>query len=368
MNKSIEIDTDTLQSWLEEGQVAEVIDVRRRADFAAWHIPGSRHVAAYEAIQNRLPGPLADYQAPDGGRVVAVCYVGQTSLAAARYLRSRGIKALSLTGGMEGWSLAWNTADVTTRNGAQVVQFRRTGKGCLSYLVASGGEAAVIDPSLDPDHYLALSARRGWRITRVLDTHVHADHLTRGPRLASKAGAAYYLPANDRVAAGFYPLQDGDVIALGQARLKAIRTPGHTFEAMSFLLDGETLFSGDTLFLDSVGRPDLKADRSESEARARALYRTLQALRTLDPGTQILPGHTSQPVPFDRVPLAAPLARVMAQITAPDLGAADFVAWILGRLPPNPPHYEAIVRLNERGVWPASDVIGLEAGPNRCAV
>src|SRR3954447_3824449 len=106
--------------------------------------------------------------------VVTVCGAGKVSLIAAEHLRARGFDARSLAGGMKAWSLAWNTAEVSLPDSAAtVVQVRRTGKGCLSYLIGSDGEAAVVDASLAPDVYQNLAVEHGWEIRHVLDTHVH---------------------------------------------------------------------------------------------------------------------------------------------------------------------------------------------------
>jgi glyoxylase-like metal-dependent hydrolase (beta-lactamase superfamily II)/rhodanese-related sulfurtransferase len=368
-NERTEIFPETLQAWLEGQKPVEVIDIRPRADFEAWHIPGSRHVDAYQAIKHFQPGPLAGYEASDGKPVVVVCYVGQTSKLASQYLRGRGIPSLSLAGGMQGWSLAWNTAEVKLDGTeVQVVQVRRTGKGCLSYLVASQGEALVIDPALGPQVYRDLASEHGARIIAVLDTHVHADHLSRARLLAQATGAELLLPQQDRVAYDHTPVVEGAMLTVGAVELQAISTPGHTFESMSFLLPGTALFTGDTLFLASVGRPDLKAGEAETAARARALHATLQALAALDRDLMVLPGHTSMPVPFDRQPITARLGDVAARIAALAFGEEQFVTWILGRIPPNPPNYEHIVAYNEAGLMPMVDPSILEAGANRCAI
>src|SRR5207244_1181298 len=105
-------------------------------------------------------------------------------------LQARGFEAFPLAGGMKAWSLAWNTAEIPAKDGsARILQIRRTGKGCLSYLVGSKAEALVIDASLPPEVYLELASRHGFRIRYVLDTHIHADHLSRGRSLAEQAGA-----------------------------------------------------------------------------------------------------------------------------------------------------------------------------------
>jgi glyoxylase-like metal-dependent hydrolase (beta-lactamase superfamily II)/rhodanese-related sulfurtransferase len=363
------IDVAELRAMLEAGQPVTLLDVRKAEDRAEWAIPGSLHVDAYEALKAGNPDTLADLSVPTGIPVVTLCGAGKVSLVAAEQLRDRGIDARSLVGGMKAWSLAWNSAEVPIPAGtARVIQVRRTGKGCLSYLVGTDGEAAVVDAALDPTVYRDLAAHHGWRIAHVLDTHVHADHLSRSRALAGQTGAVLRLPETDRVDFPYAPLRDGDVVPLGTARLSALRTPGHTAEATCYLLDGVALFTGDTLFLAGVGRPDLEASAAEARERARLLWASLRRLTALPADTLVLPGHTSSPVAFDGEPLVATLGAVTERISMLGLDEAAFVETILGRIPPTPPNHAAIVAFNEAGELPPGDPTELEAGANRCAV
>jgi glyoxylase-like metal-dependent hydrolase (beta-lactamase superfamily II) len=338
------------------------------ADRAEWAIPGSIHVDAYAALKTNDPHALDAVDLPGDRPVVTVCGVGKISLVAADQLGGRGLEAYSLAGGMQAWSLAWNTTELPLPNSAaRVVQVRRTGKGCLSYLIGADGEAAVIDAALDPAVYQQLAQQRGWRITAVFDTHIHADHLSRSRALAEQTGATLYLPDQQRASFAFTRLGDDDTIAIGSARLRALRTPGHTAESTSYLLDDQALFTGDTLFLNAVGRPDLHADPEAARTRAHALYASLQRLLTLPRETLVLPGHTSAPIPFDGEPLADTLAQVYAQTALLQVSEDDFVAALLARIPPTPPNHTRITELNEAGAL-VDDPIALEAGANRCAI
>ena len=358
-----------LSELLAAGERVVVLDVRPRSEREEWTIPGSNHVDAYAALKADDAAALADVDLPADAAVITVCGAGRTSQIAARRLRARGIPARSLAGGMKAWSLAWNIADVPLPGSdASAVQLRRTGKGCLSYLVGSGGEAAVIDPTLDPAVYVDLARRRGWVVTHVLDTHVHADHLSRARLLAERTGATLHLPVQDRVAYPYAPLRDGDVLDVGSATVGVLRTPGHTPESSCYLLDGEALFTGDTLFLEGVGRPDLEASPDEARERAHALYRSLRRLLALPPETVVLPGHTNRPVPFDRAPLRATLAEVWERVELLRADEAAFVDAVLDRIPPPPPNHHRIVALNEAGEMPVGDPTDLEAGANRCAI
>jgi glyoxylase-like metal-dependent hydrolase (beta-lactamase superfamily II) len=149
-----------------------------------------------------------------------------------------------------------------------------------------------------------------------------------------------------------------------------LRTPGHTLESTCYLLDGQALFTGDTLFLAGVGRPDLEASANGARERARLLHASLARLTALPAETVILPGHTSEPAPFDEAPIVATLAAVRERVAMLGLPEEAFVAAILARIPPAPPNHAQIVALNEAGDVPDGDltVTDLEAGANRCAV
>ena len=365
------IDVATLRAWLEEHRPVTVLDVRPAAEWAEWRVPGSRHADAYEALKANAPDALAGLDLPADRPVVTLCGAGKTSLIAADHLRARGLEAYSLAGGMRAWSLAWNWTPVPLpTSAARVLQARRTGKGCLSYIIGSEGSAAVIDPALDAAVYSDLAARHGWRIEQVIETHLHADHLSRARRVAELTGATLRLPATAqaRVTFPFTPLADGETISLGAARLTALHTPGHTPESACYQLDDQALFTGDTLFLSGVGRPDLHADAEAAASKARQLRRSLQRLRALPSETLVLPGHASEPVAFDGVPLAAPLASVLASTPLLHVAEEEFVGLILARLPATPPNHERIIELNEAGRLPDGDPTDLEAGANRCAV
>lgn len=363
------ITVDALRDLLERGERVTVLDVRRADQRAEWMIPGSVHADVYDALWAGDERALNSVELADDRPVVAVCNVGQTSRIAADLLRRRGLEALSLQGGMRAWSLAWNTAEIQRHERpVTLVQVRRTGKGCLSYLIGSEGKAAVIDPSVGPETYLELAKARGLEIVAVIDTHVHADHLSRARALAQIARAELYLPQQHRVRFAYRPLNEGDTLTIGSARIEALRTPGHTHESTCYLLDGRWLHTGDTLFVNAVGRPDLKSDNAEeTRGRAAALYDSLERLFGLPDETLVLGCHTSEPIAFDRKPIVAPLREVRSGLPLLHESKERFVEQLLARIPPTPPNHLQIVALNEAGELPAGDPTALEAGANRCA-
>jgi len=372
----VALSAEALRQALEDGDPVTVLDVRPAEDRQEWWIPGSVHYDAYEALGRGDPDALAGLELPADRPVVIVCRAGVVARDAARSLARRGLEASYLSGGMQAWSHAWNHAMVAgVGPDTTLIQVRRTGKGCLSYVIASGGEAAVIDPSIDPAVYLRFAAARGWRIGAVLETHVHADHVSRARELARRTGSALLLPARARVRYPFQPLREGDRVTVGAATLTVLDTPGHTPESASYRLNETGLFTGDTLFLRGVGRPDLEAASGEAAVRrARLLHASLGRILELPEHTTIRPGHTGRPVPFDGRPLAAALGRLGREVAPLSRwftgvpGEKDgFTNWLLGRIPPAPPNHHEIVRLN-RSETDNANLDRLEAGANRCSV
>jgi glyoxylase-like metal-dependent hydrolase (beta-lactamase superfamily II)/rhodanese-related sulfurtransferase len=353
---SRDIGVETLRQWLEQGRPVTVLDVRPAEQRAEWSIPGSLPADVYDALKAGDAEAVRRLRLPEGAPVVAVCARGKTSRKAADILARMGLPAYSLIGGMQAWSLAWNAARVPLARGeAELLQIRRAGKGCLSYLLSSRGEAAVIDPSVDPEVYLALAERRGVRIQAVLDTHVHADHFSRSPDLAARAGAEAKS------------LREGESLALGSLRLKAMETPGHTPESKCYVLDdGLAVFTGDTLFLDAVGRPDLIAG-ADPGRQAGDLFASIRRLAALPDSAWVLPAHVPAPPAFDGIPLAASLGDLKARNTYLACSREEFLARLASGGNAPPPHFGIIAEANRSGTRPAGDWAALEAGPNRCA-
>jgi hydroxyacylglutathione hydrolase len=171
--------------------------------------------------------------------------------------------------------------------------------GCAAYLFGCGslGMCAVVDAhEEDVDAYLAFAAAKAMRITHVIDTHVHADHRSAGPGLARKAGAAYCLHEDAEVAMPFEPLRDGQEIELGNTRIGVLHTPGHTPESLCLIVrdlrrgpEPWFVLTGDTLFVGSVGRPDLPGNSRENAGQ---LYDSIHAkLLTLPDDVELYPAH-----------------------------------------------------------------------------
>jgi hydroxyacylglutathione hydrolase len=235
--------------------------------------------------------------------------------------------------------------------------------GCASYLFGctSRGELGVVDPHLDlVDAYLAAADRAGSRIVQVFDTHVHADHASGASDLARRAGAALRLPEGAPVDFEHEPLCDGEVVALGNTRAEVVLTPGHAWAHACLLVtdtrrgeDPWALFSGDTLLVGSVGRPDL---HGEERALAKALWRSLhERLLSLPDWVELHPGHVGGSAcgagissnPSSTIGFERRNNRLLAAS-----GEDAFVAQVLAGLGEAPPEFRATYEDNRRGRAP----------------
>jgi len=171
---------------------------------------------------------------------------------------------------------------------------------CLSeaaYFIADEGEAAVIDPLRDIDAYLDLAAKHNAKIKYIFETHFHADFVSGHLELAKATGATIVYGPQTNASFDFHLAKDGEVFTVGNLKLKALHTPGHTLESTCYLLfDAEDreycVFTGDTLFVGDVGRPDLFSGNLSKEQLASMMYDSLNnKIKTLPDHVIVYPAH-----------------------------------------------------------------------------
>jgi hydroxyacylglutathione hydrolase len=172
--------------------------------------------------------------------------------------------------------------------------------GCLSeaaYFISSNGEAAVIDPLRDIDEYLKMAQEQGVKIKYIFETHFHADFVSGHLDLAQKTGAPIIYGPMAEAGFSMHVAEDGEVFKIGDVSITAIHTPGHTLESTCYLLNDETgtpycVFTGDTLFVGDIGRPDLFSGNLSKEELAGISYETLQnKIKTLPDHLIVYPAH-----------------------------------------------------------------------------
>jgi hydroxyacylglutathione hydrolase len=226
--------------------------------------------------------------------------------------------------------------------------------GCASYVVADGGEAAVVDPKWEIAEYLAIAEENGFRISHVLETHNHADHLSGKGRLVEATGATIHVSKEAGVEYEHEPLEDGDVIEVGDVRIKTMATPGHRPEHLSFAIEdasrGEepwVLFTGDSRFVGDLARPDLAV---EAEEGARGLFRSLRKLKDLEDFVEVRPGHIGGSLCGGAHMSRKPDSTIGFERRFNDYlrfeDEDEFVETLTAEQTPQPPNFERIVDLN----------------------
>jgi hydroxyacylglutathione hydrolase len=247
------------------------------------------------------------------------------------------------------------------------VQVERFYLGCLahaSYLIGSDGVAAVIDPQRDVDLYLEAAAAKGWKIEHIIETHLHADFVSGHLELAQRTGARIYLGAGSGARFPHVAATDGSEVRFGQCRLRFLETPGHTIESICIQMNDlgqpdrpAAVFTGDTLFIGDVGRPDLSGSYTPRQL-AEMLYRSLHGkLMPLPDDTEIFPAHGAgslcgRQMSSESSSTIGRQKQTNYALLAPD--CETFVHLLTDNLPAAPEYFAKEVDLNRHGAAPVA--------------
>ncbi|SHJ77387.1 Glyoxylase, beta-lactamase superfamily II [Hymenobacter daecheongensis DSM 21074] len=252
----------------------------------------------------------------------------------------------------------------------QIQQFYDKGLAHASYAIRAGRQIAVIDPGRDPQPYYDFADEHEARIVAVIETHPHADFVSSHLEIAEETGATIYCSQLVRASYPHHPFDDGDRLVLGPVELHAINTPGHSPDSISVLLLDElaqsrAVFTGDTLFVGDVGRPDLREDDNvgghKREDLAAMLYdSTRRKLMTLPATTKVYPAHgpgslcgkTTSP------DLDSTIGReLQTNYALQPMSEQDFIKVLLEDQPFMPKYFGHDVQLNKAGALPFEDSI-----------
>ena len=401
------VEPAALAEALTAGEPVRLLDVRDRDEVDQWRIEGAGVTftqipyAKFMAAQVRDEVDELAAEVGGEGAVTVVCGQGEASDYVAGVLSAAGVEARNLAGGMDAWGRV-HLARVV-REDPVVVQYERPATGCLSYAVVDSGEALLVDPLLaGVEAYREDLTERGARVVAAFDTHLHADHLSGLRELTpDRSGAGFpgnagdpprrLLPAGiDRreVTYGGETLGDGDTVDVGETTVEAVALPGHTTE-MTGLVVGDVLLAGDSLFLDSVARPDLQ-EGVDPRDQAAQLYETLhERLPAVGDDPLVAPGHRRPETALESGTYTARLSALRERVEALGLERAAFVERVLTDTP-RPANVERILALNRGaetlgagsdaedgdggdgedgdGGEHAEEWVELELGPNNCAV
>ncbi|OOE13095.1 MBL fold metallo-hydrolase [Fictibacillus arsenicus] len=352
-----------------------ILDVRNESDFEDWKIEGKGIESINRPYFDLIDGVEDVLEHLPKEDVLVVCAKEGSSVMVAEMLDEAGIiDVYYLEGGMKAWSeylLPVKIGDL--KDGGSIYQFNRIGKGCLSYLVESNGEAAIIDSARTVEAYEDFAKENNLEIKHMIDTHLHADHISGGRRLAEKTNATYWLPPKDaeEVTFSYEALEEGKDITIGNTKIEIqpLYTPGHTIGSTSMIVDGQYLLSGDILFVDSIGRPDLagKAEDWVSDLRD-SLY---NKYNNLSKDLVVLPAHFGKISELDeKGAVQAPLGELFEKNEGLNIESDDeFRRAVTENLPPQPNAYQEIRQTNMGKIDPSTDEQReMEIGPNRCAI
>ncbi|MBM7583581.1 glyoxylase-like metal-dependent hydrolase (beta-lactamase superfamily II) [Bacillus pakistanensis] len=352
-----------------------ILDVRNEEAFQEWKIEGKSfsylNVPYFDLLEG-VEEILSDL--PLDKEILVVCAKEGSSVLVAEMLAEKGLDVSYLQGGMKAWSEHLEPVKVAdTPNGGELYQFIRLGKGCLSYMILSEGEAAIIDATRMTDVFVNFAKEKNVKITHIFDTHLHADHISGGRKIAEQTDATYWLPPKDaeEVTFDYARLEDGGIVKIGVTKIdiSALYSPGHTIGSTSLIIEEKYLLSGDILFIDSIGRPDLagKAEDWVGDLRE-SLY---GRYKDLAEDVLVLPAHFMN---IEELNEDGSVAEKLGTLFLKNHGLKitderEFRKMVTENLPPQPNAYQEIRKTNMGKMSPDEEQQReMEIGPNRCAI
>jgi glyoxylase-like metal-dependent hydrolase (beta-lactamase superfamily II)/rhodanese-related sulfurtransferase len=398
---SLQIKAESLKQKIDKGEDIFILDVRTPEEHKAWKI-------SYDKYKDSSLIPIDDLSLPDALKnipkdkeIVTFCGHGNRSMSAAKILSQHGYNSKSIKGGLDEWNHVYDVAVIpaidsykSSSSPVRVWQLRRVSKGCMTYLVSSasksdGGSsrnAIVIDPTCGVSEPInKIAKENNLSITNVIDTHMHADHVSGATKLAELTGNGVYVSSiegyqidqheknnnNNKGVTIVNQIRDGDKIALSNGiHLDAIHTPGHTKGSISFRLtlndNTNYLFTGDLLFVDGIGRPDL---HDKAEEFASSLFNTYhEKILNLPDETIILPAHFSGTFEHEK-PVFGSIGTIKKRVKVLSVSQNEFAKFIMNNIPAQPMNYKKIIDINKDLIrCDTIKVSDLEAGPNSCGI
>lgn len=336
-----------------------LLDVRNNDEFTEFQIPGSVNIPLEKLFDAKTISNI-----PKDKEIVTICPHGNRAMIASFALSRAGIDSQTLAGGLVEWNQFLK--DVTVVNEPiKISQIQKVGKGCLSHIVESNGEAVVVDPLYPFEKYIDVSKQEGFQIIAVFDTHLHADHVSAARDLAKATGAKLYLSKYEGYDYDANFVGDSDEVSFGKTKLRVIHTPGHTPGSLSYVVDEKYVFTGDILFVESIGRPDL---RDNAEEFTEDLHNTLHdKLLKLSDDTMVFPTHHGDVEPRDDAFYST--IQQAKKLPWLDIPKQEFIKKVVAITRPRPMNYRKIITVNKGELeLMHSQIPDLEIGPNRCAI
>jgi glyoxylase-like metal-dependent hydrolase (beta-lactamase superfamily II) len=354
-----------------------VLDVRNEKDFSRFHIespyPFELHNVSYYDFMEIEKEAVA--RVPSDRSIRIVCAKEGSAKYVAEILDKHGFTDVGyLSGGFKSWGNMLVPKLVTDENGYQLYQFIRPGKASCSYGLLHKNEMMLFDPSRNMDFYLDFAAERECTIIKTFETHLQADYISGSRIIAEKTGAIFYGNQGDFGDSNnpYTPLVDGEMHHFSDSdsspAVKVLFTPGHTPGSTSYIINDRYMISGDTVFISSVGRPDLGG---QAAAWAILLYNSIGMIKNLDRNLAVLPGHyMNWEEANDELIFMTSLGDAVERNKAiySIASEADFIQFIRDNMRDQPEEYAVIRLINANKEQVDSDrAEELDIGKNECA-
>ena len=362
----------------EGGEDFIILDVRNEEDFSRFSIEGpvdvlSLNIPYFDFIE-RPEESVA--KVPSGSPVRVVCAKQGSSEFVRDVLMSLGRENVTyLHGGINTWGNVLIPKRVNSEDSSyELWQFNRPGKASCSYGLIYGTDMYVFDPSRDVQFYVEFAESRGAKISHTFETHLQADYISGSAKISDATGATFAAHPGDFSGSvyDYHPLSDGDLFNFDGAGpvVQVVHSPGHTPGSTTFVVDEKFMLSGDTVFIVSVGRPDLG---NQVVAWAKTLYATLQErIMVMPDDLLVLPGHfTNWSKEADEnnriINNFGDVKRINEEIYGIE-EEDDFVAYIEANMRVQPEIYNQIRKVNAGILTPCeTEQSVMDLGKNECA-
>ncbi|MBC8318988.1 MAG: MBL fold metallo-hydrolase [Desulfobulbaceae bacterium] len=284
-----------LYEWISSKQNILILDVRNQKDFGRFKVEGPFSVnminVSYYDFMEEEEASVA--QVPIGTPIRIVCAQEGSAKYVGEILEKHGYPDVGyLQGGIKTWGNLLIPRLINPGQEFELYQFIRPAKAACGYGLIYNNEIMLFDPTRDIDFYMSFAESRGVAIIKTFETHLQADYIAGSRLIHEKTGAIFYGHDDFKNSKMPYtPLTDGDTFSFssGGPTVNVVHTPGHTPGSTTYIIDDRYMISGDTEFINSIGRPDLGG---KAEAWASMLFETLQTkLLRFDDSLQVLPGH-----------------------------------------------------------------------------
>ena len=366
-----------LFNWLTQKEDILLLDVRNEEDFGRFQVE-----SPYEI--DMLNVPYFDFmeeeevsvaKVPRDKKIKVVCAKEGSAQYVGEILESHGFEDVGyLKEGIVSWGNMLAPVRINDESeGFELWQFIRPGKASLSWGLISEGEMTIFDPSRNVDFYQAFAKERDCKITQTFETHLQADYISGSRFIAVAEGSKVFGHSGDFMGASFdyTAVEDGTVykVSANGPDIEVVHTPGHTPGSTCYKINDAYIVTGDTIFLVSLGRPDLGGKAVEW---AGMLYETMtQKIKTMNPALKVLPGHYIEWAEADRNLVFMDTVKNILESNASIYGISsedDFVQFIKDNIRKQPDVYAEIRKVNAGWLDPEDDEqSSMDLGKNECA-